>query len=223
MTHGSSLATGPKMVSSLSCSANIMLWFLLCTDKAEELEQSMVGKSVLLKYGGNAPASIYVGWINTAVATSSWALVSICMSHLYGWETKCWDVGKLARETESLLGGPALSMSLEHASRPQFIFTTFSAPKPKMSGNTWGGWWQLQSTPLRSSNSSPSNFCFHGKRCPVYFVLYYSPLILRDVTGSVGRQTKRWACSLKNCPITSPITLQCFLLKTLKKQTNKQN
>lgn len=119
VTHWSTLATGPEMGSSLSCRANIMLWFLLCTDEAEELEQGMVGKSVWLKYRGNMSAPIYVGWINTAVATSSWALVSICMSHLRGWETKCWDVGKLARETESLLGRPALSMGLEHASRPQ--------------------------------------------------------------------------------------------------------
>lgn len=146
------------------------------------------------------PASIYTGWINAAVDMSSCVLMSICMSHLHGWETKRWDVGKLAGKKDWLLLKSALNT--HPGRRKSFIFTRFSVSKPKMSRNMQDRWPRLQRTPLRSSNPSPSNFCFHGKSCPVYVKLYYSPPIHRDVTGLASRQVKKMSTIHEKLPDT---------------------
>lgn len=133
----------------------------------------------------------------------------ICMSHLRGWETKCWNVGKLLlkRDTVTQICVTHEFRTCIQAAGSGSIIKSFSVPKPKVPRNTWDVWSQLQSTPLRSSNPSPSNFCFHGKSCPVYFELYYSPPIWGDVTGLVSRQIKRRASSKKNYPVDCPTPL----------------
>lgn len=156
-----------------------MLLFLLLTDGAEELKQSEYGgrkQFSINKKETCVTASIYFGWINTAVAMISGVLMCICMSHLHGWETKCWNVGKLLLKRVTVTQIRVLDelRTCIQDAGSGLIIKSFSVPKSEVPRNTWDVWSQLQSTPLRSSNPPLATFVSMAKA--VLFTLSFTIL-----------------------------------------------
>lgn len=151
-------------------------------------------------------------------------VLHVSLSWLRNHMLQCWETFAKKRVTVTQICIMCERRTCIQAAGSGLIIKSFPVLKPEVPRNTWDVWSQFQSTPLRSSNPSPSNFRFHGKSCPVYFELYYSPLIWGDVTGLVNRQTKRWPCSKKNYPINLPTTLlSCWKVQHFKKNVRNRH